>query len=340
VSRSNDLAFLADVVTRARLSDSRVATVEDWPFVLDCAGRFMILPTLAASLVTNEVPDSVAAVLEETRANTAARNGLLRVDLAHVSSVLANAGIPFLVTKGAALLLHRLVHDAARHLEDIDLRLEASSIERGRACLAAAGFQIGQVLDVHGEPSPEVQCWAPCGTLVELHRSAPGAPRRTFEAELADSVECSIGQGSDVRVRVPSQDALLAGLSDHVLFHHTIDPRYVARHVADVRTLVEAGARPRGLASTVSGYLLDAVSRAPRLGGRLLFPRGAHYAIQSAFADRLTFVKNNLRPDRPSTILRRVFPSTAYLEYAGHDTSAWGRVRRLIVRPLRPRVTR
>lgn len=332
MSRAGDLALLAEVVTRGRPSAERLSRVEDWPLILDRAARFMILPTLADALAGCALPADADALLEESRANTAARNGLLRADLTSACRALNAATLPFVAMKGAAMLLAGLVHPAARHLEDIDLLIPLRHLDRIIDCLTAAGFQFERHLDHRGLPSQdyEVPGRGPRGTLVELHLRPPGSTDN-FDKTL--SASRAIVAGDDARAHIPSNEALLEQLSDHVLFHHAIAPLYLMRHLADVRALLAAGTRAHGLAATASVALFNAVWTSPRFWAELLMPAGVQLQLHSLFSDRVILLSSLLRTARhPSAFLRRLFPHRSYLIEHYGSVSAATYVKRLVQR--------
>jgi hypothetical protein len=332
MSRAADLGFLLEVVTRGRPSDARVAAVSDWQLVLDQAARSSIGPTLAAALATSPLPPAVANALADERAHTAAVNGLLWADFAVACKALHAAKLEFIALKGAALLLRGFVAPSARFLCDIDLRVAPDQIDRAMDALSMAGFQCTRTLDFAGRPdrSTDPNCRGPHGSLLELHPRSPGAPRRTFTAELADTVEIAVG---DTRARVPTDDALLTGLSEHVLFHHAFELGLLARHLADVRALVDVGTRPRGLAAVASVRLLAAAQRSPERWAGLVFPPKGPAAVLY----HLGWWKRVFRTtiDHPVSILLRAWPRATSPKQFGYDASLRGRLRRF-ANPFRP----
>jgi hypothetical protein len=314
----------------------------DWEFLLRCARQSAVLAVLGRVLDgAPGVPASVAARLREAHTQNALQNAVLLHDLAQVSAALSGAGVRHLPLKGAALLAVHGERAAARHMDDIDLLVAEEDVPRAARVLDALGYTrkaMAPLVDFDGTLVTEVPdrphqhqlpaCMSPAGTMLELHRARPGereddAP--DFEALWARSRRARV---HGVGVPVPAEVDLLVGVCAHVFAHHGASPRYLPRHLFDVRLLqsahadaaAEAGARPplvRGAIrlSLAAFRAARSRTRAP-LVALLVFPPAPLRSVTGLATSAVLFRKYWGEAVVSGRLRMKLLPSRRYMAHA------------------------
>ncbi|MCB9520966.1 MAG: nucleotidyltransferase family protein [Myxococcales bacterium] len=294
-----------------------------------------VLPTVASRAAAAD--PELDHELREVRESTAVTNALLLADLGTLTGVLSAAGVSVIALKGAALLASQVVAPEARHLDDIDVLVPPALAERAETALLDAGFSRAPRWDrpgVDGRPISErgrveahtqAVLVSPTGGLVDLHFSLPDS-KLAFD-DLAD--DCDTRPDG---LLVPRPALLLGQLCDHVFNHHQARPRYLPRHIADVRALIvdsrtsaadlRAATRWSSAAAVFASLSLVAAA-AGRLPAPVARATLAHVlpdpryerAYELGWNARLAW--GRLRHDavrRPDLVFRKLVPARAYLE--------------------------
>lgn len=121
----------------------RAAAVDQWPAVLDLAGRLEVRPLLHAALALlppDAVPAEVQDALQGFMFNNAARNLFVGRRLLTLLDNLTEAGVPAVPFKGAALAQWAYGNLAAREFSDIDLLAPPEQAELARRVLLETGY--------------------------------------------------------------------------------------------------------------------------------------------------------------------------------------------------------
>ena len=227
--------------------------IDDWPALAKHAERLAVLGAVGTTLLRHGVLKNAPGALAEKWSTYVvehtARNALLMDDAAMVAAALEAEGVRALFMKGSALLATAYEDLGARHLDDVDLIVDAAEIGRANACLRDLGFMFEarfERLAIDGRPlyehmpedhHSEVGTVSPRGTAFDLHKKIPEVRARGF-SELFDSAEWALwGQQ---RLRVPRPADHMRMICEHVIAHHDGMPRYWPRHIADMLSLERA----------------------------------------------------------------------------------------------------
>jgi hypothetical protein len=181
---------------------------------LALAERHRVVPLLAAG-----APPDLRAALRPRRLALAQSAVRLEAELARLSGLLANAGVPFLLLKGPGLARQAYSAPELRACDDLDLWVGARDFEPALAALFAAGYRRMEPLAAR-----TASCARRAGIeaglihperrrLVEVAhgvRALAPTPRAAREV-LGAAAELAIG-GAAVRVPAPAHAVLLACL--------------------------------------------------------------------------------------------------------------------------------
>ena len=149
----------------------RSCSAEDWPRVIDAAGRHKVLPLLAAAAVdagfASTLPPSFAKMLAESTAPASSpeltlslvhhRNALRIADLesqrVELQEMLRGKGFPTVALKGAALLEWKVwPNPAARRMTDIDLLvIDPAHAVSANDAIIEFGYRMVQPDEVDGD---------------------------------------------------------------------------------------------------------------------------------------------------------------------------------------------
>ncbi|MBI2375927.1 MAG: nucleotidyltransferase family protein [Deltaproteobacteria bacterium] len=208
-------------------------------WTLELAERFAIAPRLASVLararILDELPESLASRIRDVGESAHARNLALLTDLLRVGEALDGASIPYVATKGSAILAGHVKAYGDRHLDDIDLLIAPEDVARVEAAILAIGGVIDSSLanvDLH-----PLTMRGPLGTKVEVHVKLPRTDGREV---LARAVSTPLFGGL---VRIESPADLTRHVCDHVVSQHIEDPRPLPRHLVDVWRLLRSAGR-------------------------------------------------------------------------------------------------
>jgi hypothetical protein len=283
------------------------------------------------------MPSAERAALEESRVARAARNLWLVHAAEGLSLALTAAGVPHRAVKGVALLAW-LAHPGDRWMDDVDLlvpstaRADAVHVARALGARHHASVRHDGLLTDAARDGTSAELEDADGAPIDLHFTRRPLP--PLEPRAAGALPR------------PAVGALAAGLSEHVLEHHVLSPRFAARHVADLRALLDAGQLDRLLeASRESRALARTLSwlaalGAPELAG-VVPPRLV--ALEGSLDDRArAAARRACVLGRDARYLRVLVPHRRYLEAmdapAGNGRSLfalharrWARIGRMLV---------
>lgn len=154
----------------------------DWGDLLACAQSHCVESLLFAALketsLLDYAPPAIRVALEQAYWHTRVTNLLLADELAALLALFAQAGIPVVVLKGAALAFTLYADPAVRRLGDIDLLIYPEHRESATAVLAGQGFQpFPEVQEGFGAQFSNERAFRRCGripTQVDLHWALSG----------------------------------------------------------------------------------------------------------------------------------------------------------------------
>lgn len=247
-------AAAAGVLDRCWMRPEELGAL-DWRWLLARADALAVGALLWSELarfgLEPFVPVEARATLRENAEQTAAWNAQLLSVALWVGTILDARRIPWLPIKGVAIALHAPTYWSIRTTDDFDVVVRPADHERAREVLARecvtatteraySGVPLdpesatrGGVHSIHSFRSRD-------GVTIELHHEFPDLPS-TVAAEGVWARSARLrAHGADVAV--PDLDDLLGIACLHVHVHHASDARLLLRHLADVRTLIAAGA--------------------------------------------------------------------------------------------------
>ncbi len=214
----------------AALPEARAQTGQPgfaWPAILAAAMAEGVAPFLHLLLREQEwTPATVQESLRQAYIDTALRNALLLDELGRVLRLLAQAGIPAIILKGAALAEAVYGNAALRPMLDLDLLIPAERVAEAVALLEEIGYQSAGVEVAAGVTlayENEVMLGKnDCtGTALELHWSLIDSPH--YQRTLAMAWFWQTGQPAMVAgapARVLGLEAQVLHLCAHLLLHH------------------------------------------------------------------------------------------------------------------------
>lgn len=218
----------------------------DWQAVCELARAGGLAPLLHDALRGCEwLPGAAAGCLQDAYHETAVFAGLMSVELNRVLQVLADAGLPAIVLKGAALGHTLYGNPALRPMTDLDLLLRQPDVPAAVAALKGCGYQ-STVAEVRPGHTLEFEN--------ELVLRSPGTPSLAVELHwrLLDSpfYQAQIDEGwfwqTAQPARIAETDSLVLGteanilhLSAHYVLHHKAQG---IRWICDLAGLVEQSA--------------------------------------------------------------------------------------------------
>jgi hypothetical protein len=213
---------------------------EDAEIVRALAARNVFAPLLGWNLTRNgvELSPRLSTYLRSAAVTEELRCLKYRDICGGALQALADAGVPCLVLKGAALSERSYPSPFLRHNGDIDLLLRQNDLARAARVLVEQGWRRGRVaslVELHHRHTPPLV--HPSGLPLDLHRRlAAGFYRVPYEQLWARSVETKIA-GAHARM-LSAADNLL-----HVCLH-AVGGRRGLQWVVDAGWLIE---RPRDL---------------------------------------------------------------------------------------------
>ncbi len=273
------------------------------------------------------------AELEDTRLERAARNAWIRASAENVGERLEAASINYCIVKGVALLPW-LAHPGDRWLDDADIL-----ISKHDRCSAV------QLLSSVGQPQRHLRY---DGRLSEPARDGTStewedAAGVTLDVHFVASLPPRERRG-DLMLATP--EALAIGLSNHVVLHHALARHFCARHIADLRALLDAG---HGAALARVAKRQPALQRSLAhmrwLGAPdLNFVDARAFPVGGDVRDHLRSTFRRIRSLATSGDLHRsLVPSRSYLTATEHDANAtsaqlhWRRWKRIAERAFEGR---
>lgn len=129
-------------------ADALALDPREWDRVLRMARSARLHGVLARRLEgvgPDALPAGVADQLEAARAEAAFARTMLRYELREVTARLAEAGIEFMVLKGAAYVVQDLCCADGRMPSDLDIMVRRSDLDAAEARLVAAGWEGAEV---------------------------------------------------------------------------------------------------------------------------------------------------------------------------------------------------
>ena len=241
----------------------------DWSRLLEIAAGSGAVATVAYNATRSAdfdgLEEDLKDRLREIRIEWTARNRLMLNELARVVEILSSAGIRSVALKGAALMLAHLPEVGCRRADDMDLIVPPEALAQASERLLDAGFSVvgdTEAVSVAGTSMAEYSTGrhhaflplrSPRDVLIDLHWSLPN--RQWFASHDFERLSNTgrTVQVDGVDVVIPNSGDLLSQLCSHVVYHHVMSPRNLARHVADVSVLGDAPDLPRPLREALAG---------------------------------------------------------------------------------------
>lgn len=190
-------------------------------------------------------PTEIVERAEASRLDAAAKASWLLWVATRFGAELARATIEHRFVKGVAIV-PSLKHVGNRWMDDVDVLV----LERDRARLISAARAFGCALVDRVEHDGRLHSEAPRGSLEFV--DADGAIVDVhFVRELP-------GRNTVNGLDVSEPTALATGLCRHVLEHHTGAKRFLARHICDLRVLLDTVPQQALLAASVDDASLRA----------------------------------------------------------------------------------
>ena len=238
---ARDAPDIADAVTfmrlclRSRWQSDVLSDAEDmagrgsvdWDAVCEAARAGGLAPLLYDTLRSSEWPPDIAvACLQDAYHETAVFAGVMSVELNHVLRLLADAGLPAIVLKGAALGDTLYGNSALRPMTDLDLLLHEIDVRSAIDLLREHGYRSTGVEVRPGHTMTyenELVVYSP-GTpalAVELHwhlLDSPFYQRHLDEAWFWDTSRPA--QVAETGALVLGLEATVLHLSAHYALHH------------------------------------------------------------------------------------------------------------------------
>jgi hypothetical protein len=277
------------------------------------------------------LPAEIIAALEDTQLEHAARNAWILSSAKSTSAILVDAKIPHCIVKGVALLPW-LAHPGDRWLDDVDFLVPARHRAATVNALRGSGLHAHPHLRHDGAMSDPMRDGAstewedPNGVTVDVHFLRAPLPAATAASEDRDGL------------RRATPAALAVGLSNHVVLHHALAQRFCARHVADLRALLNAG----HLDALAEAARTDSALRRSLAYMRSLGARDLHFVAARDLpvgGDMRDHLRAALRRTRSliasGELVGSLLPGRAYLQATLNDTRAstltlhWRRWRRI-----------
>lgn len=333
-----------------RLGDARAdrlrhaaAAIDDWPALAKHAERLAILGAVGSTLLRHGVlagaPRSLAERWSSFVVEHTARNALLMDDAAMVAAAFEAAGVRALFMKGSALLATSYDDLGARHLDDVDVIVDADDIGRASECLRGLGFSVESRFEriaIDGRPlyehmpedhHSEVGTVSPRGTAFDLHKKIPEVRQISFK-ELFDAAEWA--PWGQRRLRVPRPADHMRMICEHVIAHHDGMPRYWPRHIADMLSLERAyGAEVWSQSNNGAVALCRAALawwvRDPVAASGVLLPGPRLQSVSEGGLHTAFVLERNLRDlfQNPRRVWGKLVPSRAFIADR-YDVSAEG----------------
>jgi len=222
---------------------------------------------VAARNTLDAVPVDVRHVLEREFYRTAAANARLLEQLRVVQHALADAGVPMLLLKGAALVQSLYYDTTLRLIGDIDLAVPLDCVPVARQVILAAGYRSEQMEERPGNlltnsnqelfdpPTPD-------GAPIELHWHLLDVPYYLRRVPMSWFWEHSTIMPAMAPCRVLNPEANLVYLPAHLALHHRFDRLH---SLFDVALLVSRHGHAmdwESIASVASGFELLSALRA------------------------------------------------------------------------------
>lgn len=297
---------------------------EQWTTLLDVAGELMVMPVLAARLLspalTAAVPDDVRRTLAAERRLMAIRNLRIHADLHRVIAALHRHQIPVIVLKG--LHLATLIYDdmAIRTIGDIDLLVRAGDLATVGAALREIGYAPRHQYQVGADATSYEEKHLPRflksgATDVEIHW-------HVRKADAGDSLDINEFWDRAVAARIAGADVDVLSPED-LLLHLCI-------HATVVHLCETSAQRWCDIAAVVAKYGAslsweDVIARATRWRCR----NGTYLALRLAATQAGAAVPHEvlhrLRPEHfDEQIVTAVMKNSHRLQVAGTLTSLHG----------------
>lgn len=216
--------------------------VRGWPRLLEDAALWGLAESLAyavtASGLEEGIPPEIRRRLHAVHEAGAATNLALLSEAVRVQGALAQAGIPSVAIKGAALVAAHYPLPGARHVGDLDLLVPRGRVDDAAAALAPEVVGRHQVdhrgrhvlYDAHLPPFDTAG-----GVCCELHFDVPGDRRAALAGRLMARARRVEVAGGTLTVPSATESAAVACL--HVLAGHAGNPVFLPRLVADLEAL-------------------------------------------------------------------------------------------------------
>lgn len=346
---------------------------EDARRAVELADAFALGPAAARAILCRpDVDGALASAARDAATQTLVVQTLALSELADLVRILEASGVRSIVIKGGAMLAQGHIAPGDRHMDDIDVLVDPARASQVDALLDDAGWtriEWAEQPGIDGRPLSEhnrtdhhalIPRVAPAGSLFDLHRALPDTDALDFADFDALWSRAAVVDLHGVDVRCMAGADLVTTICHHVVVHHRTEPRYLARHLADLvalegalgeHALNEPAAAPvpdAPAARALSRAVLKAARREDETGARsalslLVLPVGAAATAAeqlwhtAALAERLAWDARH----RPAVLGRKLVPTREYVaaEFGiepGSPLLPLCYVARLVTVPLRP----
>ncbi len=249
VSSFSPVGALLDVLAFAPSGRSRPPRSPlEWRLLIRAAERTELEPMLYHALTASgakqerSVPEEARAHLQALYGRSALRNGLILNALQEALRALDDAGVDVVVLKGAYLAGAVYDSPALRPMNDVDIMVRRSSVDRAVRTLRDTGWAERE--EAGGTRKHHVPAFdGPGGTLLELHWTLelPSAP---FVLDIEGVWDRSVATSlAGAPARCLAVEDLLLHLSLHAGYHHrwgeTVLTELPLRWVFDVALVLD-----------------------------------------------------------------------------------------------------
>lgn len=239
--------FLLSVKPRGDGDDERILRLlgqqVDWQSFARLAERERLVSVMWRRLrpIAGVVPSDVAIAFDRETALTEFKMAVTSAVLDRLVKRLAEAGIPPMLLKGAALARSVYPSFMQRPMNDLDLLVPSALAGTASALLRADGWTLEceEILPFHADfhHLPPLVDPSPAHVVLELHHTLAQVPGPfVFDESRAWRDARSVRSGS-CDAWIPSDEQQLLHLCVHYAWSHSLD-RGLARTVRDISTLL------------------------------------------------------------------------------------------------------
>ena len=236
---------------------------------VEAAEAFGLTPRIGARIpaakLVSEVGEEAAGVFFDGYRQASARAMAQEALCRQLAAVGAEAGIPTIFLKGAALQLIGRTAAGSRESCDVDVLVPSADAARYQRGLIEKGYrEEGGVASEH----QLLPVYHPSGLMIEVHTLVRGVRLGGEDGSAAgegllDRGLCRRVSGFPEEVLVPTDDVLACHLMVHAIGQHGLSPASypITRFLADVQDLSGSDGAWDGLRGEAFGWIAEDVSR-------------------------------------------------------------------------------